>query len=121
MSKRDNAFYLRTLYDAIQRVEDYTRGIDKEKFLTEHLIQDGVIRQLEIIGEAASHVDLTIQEKYPMIPWKDIVGMRNRLIHEYFGVDLIGVWTTVLQDLPPLKTNLTTILQTLPDQLGLGK
>lgn len=81
-------------------------GVEYEDFLGNKLKQDGIIRELEIIGEASKQLSLEFKEKYPDIPWKDIAGMRDKLIHEYFGVDLNAVWETVEDDLPILKSAL---------------
>jgi len=71
------------------------------------LIVDGVIREIEIIGEAAKRLSDSLKGKYPDIPWKDVCGMRDRLIHDYFGVDLDDVWRTAQEDLGDLKNVLT--------------
>ena len=76
-----------------------------------HLIQDGVIRQIEIIGEATKKLSDESREKYPHIPWKDIAGMRNKLIHGYFGVDLGAVWDTVEDGIPLLKSEIERIIE----------
>jgi len=70
------------------------------------LIQDAVIRQIEIIGEASKLISNKIKSKSPKTPWKDIAGMRDKLIHGYFGVDLDAVWETVKKDIPPLKKDI---------------
>lgn len=120
MSKKDDTIYIRHIYDAITRIEDYTRGVDQEKFFHEHMIQDAVVRQLEIVGEAAAHISGTYKKAHSTIPWHNVVGMRNRLIHEYFGIDLKGIWSTVLRDLPPLKKELRDVLSQLTGQLGIS-
>ena len=107
--KKDDAVYLKHILDAINRIEEYTQNIKHRDFIKNHLIQDGVIRQIEIIGEAAKRVSNGIKEKYKDIPWKDIVGMRNKLIHNYFGVDIDAVWETVKKDIPVLKKKLMDI------------
>lgn len=107
--KRDEV-YLRHMLDAIDRINGYVAGMPFGEFEFDLMAQDAVIRQLGIIGEAARHVSLTLQEDYPEIPWADIIGMRNILIHDYFEVDLGEVWKTVQVDLPALKEQVLKIL-----------
>jgi uncharacterized protein with HEPN domain len=110
---RDNSVYLHHILDAIAKVERYTQDVDYEEFLEDSLLQDGVIRQTEIIGEAVRRLSRDLRTKYPHIPWQDIAGMRDKLIHDYFGVDLETVWLTALQDLPALKAEVLQILRDL--------
>jgi uncharacterized protein with HEPN domain len=107
--KKDDAVYSKHILDAIHRIEEYTQNIEYKDFIENHLIQDGVIRQIEIIGEAVKRLSNEIREKYTDVPWKDIVGMRNKLIHNYFGVDVDAVWETVKKDIPVLKKKLIGI------------
>ncbi len=89
------------------------RGCPKcssDKFMINKLIQDGVLTQLEIIGEATKRLSKEITDRYPKIPWKDIAGMRDKLIHGYFGVDLDEIWLTVKKDIPELKKNIQEIV-----------
>lgn len=105
----DDTVYLQHMLDAIDRIEQYTDGLSKADFQRDELVQDGVIRQIEILGEAAKQVSEETQQRYEEIPWTDIVGMRDRLIHGYFNVDLDLVWETVQRDIPQLKAQLTAI------------
>jgi len=109
--KKDDSVYLRHILDSISRIEEYTRDIRYEDFMDNHLIQDGVIRQIEIIGEATKRLSREIRGTHPEIPWKDIVGMRDKLIHDYFGADLDAVWDTVERDIPTLKNQLKDIIE----------
>ncbi|MBL7117209.1 MAG: DUF86 domain-containing protein [Candidatus Syntrophoarchaeum sp.] len=107
--KKDDSVYLRHILDAISRIEEYTRGVEYEDFMDDHLIQDGVIRQIEIIGEATKRLSGEIREKHSEIPWKDMAGMRDKLIHDYLGVDIDAVWDTVKRDVPTMKNKLEDI------------
>lgn len=106
-----NKLYIRHILDAILTIEEYMNGVEYEDFLGNKLKQDGVIRELEIIGEASKQLSQEFKEKYSDIPWKDIAGMRDKLIHEYFGVDLNAVWETIEDDLPILKSALQKELE----------
>lgn len=109
--KKDNLVYLRHALDAAQKIEEYLAGMNLVDFYKTTLTQDGVIRQIEIIGEAIKQVSKDLKEKYPQIPWQDIARMRDKLIHHYFGVDIEKVWLTVKEDLPVLKKELERILK----------
>ena len=98
------------MLEAAQRAVSYTHQKHYEDFMLDSLLQDAVIRNIEIIGEAAKKVTDDVQAKYPEVPWKTISAMRNRLIHDYFGVNLDIVWEVIQSDLPPLITNLKSIL-----------
>lgn len=103
---RDETVYIKHILDAISRIERYMAGISYEQFNDDTLIQDGVIRQLEIIGEASKGLSDVTKAHYEDIPWKDIAGMRDKLIHDYLGTDIKAVWDTAKDDLPNLKRKL---------------
>ena len=109
--KRSESVYLQHILDAIARIESYVDGVDESDFYATPLLQDGVIRQLEIIGEAVRRLSDHLRASYPETPWHDIAGMRDKLIHDYFGVDLETVWLTAHDDLPQLKGEVRRILE----------
>lgn len=111
--KKDDSLYLKHILDSIKQIEEYIAGLNYNKFLQAKLIQDGVIRQLEIIGEATKNVSDSLKKSNPAVPWKDIAGMRDKLIHNYFGVDIQAVWETAKDDLPLLRQELLKIIDSL--------
>ena len=111
--KKNDSVYLRHILNSIERIEDYTEGMEKDDFVSSNLVQDGTIRQIEIIGEATKNLSKNIREKHSKISWSDIAGMRDRLIHHYFGVNINAVWDTVKIDLPILKDEILVILDVL--------
>lgn len=111
--KRDDTVYLNHIRDACDRIAYYLQEISSIKFNENTLLQDGVIRQIEIIGEAIKRVSKDLHSSYPKIPWEDIAGMRDKLIHDYFGVDINTVWLTAKEDIPILKNQVIKILHDL--------
>lgn len=99
---RDDSVYLAHILDALQQIAAYTSEMDELGFLSNRLVQDGVIRQFEIIGEATKNLSDTFKQQHSAIPWKDLAGFRDKLIHQYFGVDLKTVWMSVVDDVPML-------------------
>jgi len=106
---RDVSVYVQDIIDSISKIEDYTSGFTKEQFQKNSLMQNAVIRRLEIIGEAVKQIPDSIRNKYPAVPWKNIAGMRDVLIHEYFGVNLDRTWKVVEKNLPLLKREITKL------------
>ena len=100
---KDDLIYIEHILECLDKIELYIDGFSEESFSEDSKTQDAVIRQFEIIGEATRNISEALKEKYPDIPWKDMAGMRNKLIHHYFGVDISMVWKTALEDAPELK------------------
>lgn len=111
MSKRNIALYLDDIRNAVEKIEEYTKNITFRDFSNDSRTIDAVVRNLEIIGEAAKNIPKEFSLKYPEIPWKKIGGMRDKVIHEYFGIDLEIVWQTIKEDLPLLKEKIIKIPQ----------
>ncbi len=108
---KNSIIYLNHILDCINKIKIYTTGIDKDKFLSNPLIQDAVMRNLEIIGEATKQLNPEFRSKYPEIEWKKIAGMRDKLIHDYIGVDLWAVWGVVEQIIPKFHEQLSEIIK----------
>ena len=111
MKERDDLPYLRHILDAIGRIESYVSGVDEGDFLGNAEKQDAVIRQLQIVGEAAKRLSAELRAAHPDIPWREVAGMRDKLVHDYFGVDLRFVWVTVTEDIPDFKARIEAILE----------
>ncbi len=100
---RDFQVYVEDIIDVINSIEEYTQGLTYETFVKDRKTIDAVIRNFEIIGEATKQIPKHIRQEYPKVPWKDKAGMRDKLIHGYFGVQLDVVWKTVKERLPTVK------------------
>jgi uncharacterized protein with HEPN domain len=108
----DERVYLLHIRDAIDRITSYT--VDgRDAFLEHPMIQDAVLRNMEILGEAAKRVSEPTRSQAPEIPWREMAGMRDKLIHDYFGVDLSLVWDVVVSELPDVRDRLGELLRRL--------
>lgn len=110
---RDDHVYLLHIIDAVGQIETYVSGISYEDFISSRMHQDAVIRQFEILGEATKNISTHTRNNHPDIPWKDIAGMRDILIHQYFGVDLGSVWDSATSDMPAIKPLLEKLVADL--------
>jgi uncharacterized protein with HEPN domain len=108
--EQDDIGYLEDIEEAISYINEYVSGISKEDFASQKIVQDAVVRQLEIIGEATKRLSTSVRQENPQIPWRSMAGMRDRLIHGYFDVNVEEVWLTVRRDLPELQLQVNTIL-----------
>lgn len=111
MTKRELGDYIQDILEAIGEVEDFTAGMQFEVFVEDKKTVNAVVRSLEVIGEAAKKIPDNLRDNYPEIPWKRMAGMRDKLIHEYFGIDLEIVWEVVNTELPPIKPFIQKVLE----------
>lgn len=108
---KDDTVYLRHILDAIEQITEYVEGISAEQFLFNRLVQDGVVRQLEIIGEASRNLSDEFCQQHPDVPWSQIIALRNRITHAYFDVNLRVVWEIIQYDLPALRQQVEQMLE----------
>jgi len=113
MSKRTSGLYIGDIFQALKKIKSYTRGLNFEKFGADPKTVDAVVRNLEIVGEAVRNLSTEVKDKYPQVPWEKMIGMRNKVAHEYFGVDTEILWQTIKEDLPELEKQLMPILKSI--------
>ena len=110
MSKeRSVTLYVQDMLECIEKIESYRAGVTADELAANSMLQDAVVRRLEIIGEAAKHVPQEVRARYPDVPWRTMAGLRDVLIHEYFGVILERVWEVITIDLPTVKPHLARV------------
>lgn len=109
MSKQEPKLYLQDISDAISKIETFTAHVSYTDFVRNEEKMDAVIRNLEVLGEAAKNVPQETKEKHPEIPWGKMISTRNKVLHEYFGVDIDILWKTIQEDIPALKMQFKNI------------
>lgn len=114
MARHEPRVALAHMRDALAAIADYTSE-GRDEFFRSRLIQDAVIRNFEILGEAAKQIDSQTRDQHPQVPWKRIAGLRDVLIHHYFGVDLNTVWNVIEKDVPQLATDVGAMLGSLAE------
>ncbi|PIU55555.1 MAG: hypothetical protein COS88_04240 [Chloroflexi bacterium CG07_land_8_20_14_0_80_51_10] len=111
MKRRTYKLFVEDVLEAMDKIERYIKGLTYETFVENEMVVDAVIRNLEIIGEASRNIPEDVREKYPDIPWRRVIGLRNIAIHEYFGVDLSIIWEIITKNLPETKPRTAAMLK----------
>jgi len=109
MMVKDDLAYIEHILDCIRKINEFSNGLSLNEFKTNEMVQDAIIRNIEIIGEASKKISKDTKQTYYKIPWKEIAGMRDKLIHDYLGVDVTVVWKTIHQDIPTLEKLISEI------------
>ncbi|MFW6283110.1 MAG: DUF86 domain-containing protein [Minisyncoccales bacterium] len=107
--ERNIKVYLDDILESIGKIEKYTEEVSEEEFYKNDQLQDSILRRLEVIGEAVNNIPKEFRDKYSKIPWRKISGIRNVLIHEYFGVNMKRVWKVIVEDISKLKEDIIKI------------
>jgi len=111
MFKRSVGLYIEDVRDAIEKIEKYTKGLSFDTFIKDEKTVDAVVKNLSVIGEAVKNFPKEIRLRYPQIPWIEISGTRNKIIHAYFAIDEDILWKTIKKDLPSFKKQIAEILK----------
>jgi len=109
--KKNPKIFIKHIEDSLKLIEDYVINISEEDFFKDKKIQDATVRRLEIVGEASKNIPASFKQKFQEIPWKEMAGIRDKITHHYFGVDLKIVWNVIKKDLPKLKKEVQRILK----------
>jgi len=117
---RNHRLYLKDIFEAMNAAQTFIEGMDFDAFATDDKTVSAVVRKLEIIGEATKNVPEDIRQQYPQVPWRNMAGMRDRIIHRYFAVNYTIVWDTVKDHLPPLQSIIGQILKDMEDEATHG-
>ena len=117
MSKRDWRVILADILESINKIENYVEGVTYQQFIQDDKTKDAVVRNLEIIGESANQIPKNIRQKFSDVPWFQIIGLRNKMIHGYFVVDYRIVWEIVKKDIPSLRRKIELISRVLPGEI----
>jgi len=107
--KRTERHFLNDIMMSISKIEDYTEGMNLYEFIEDERTKDAVIRNLEVIGEAAKNLDERIHQQNPEIPWRKIIGLRNIILHAYFGIDWENIWKIIKEDIPGFRSDIEKI------------
>jgi uncharacterized protein with HEPN domain len=113
MKRRDYTDYLQDVLDSINDVKSFTEGMSFREFKRDKKTVNAVVRSIEVIGEASKRIPRALKAKHKVVPWRAVAGMRDKLIHEYFGVDMEILWKTAREDIPRLKPLIEEMLKSV--------
>ena len=116
MSKRSNKELVIDILESIQKVHRYVEGMNYKTFIQDEKTIDAVVRNFEVIGEAANRIDNDVKDKFPNVEWRRIIGLRNRIVHEYFGIDLEIIWQIIEEKLVDFQTQMEYIRNALEEE-----
>ena len=108
---REYIDYLQDIFESLEKAEEFIQGLEFEEFKKDEKTIFATIRALEVIGEATKRIPNSLKNRYPDVPWQEMAGIRDKLIHDYFGVNIEVVWNTVKQDLPSLRPQIKRIIE----------
>jgi len=111
MKKKESIFFLKDIYNSLEKIFKYTENISYDDFLKSDITKDAVERNFEIIGEAVKNLNEDFRNQYPQIPFKQVAGMRDKLIHDYFGIDYEILWKTIKDKLPQFKSEIKSLIK----------
>lgn len=117
MKTRDYRDYIQDILDSINDIDNFIKGMNFEQFAKDKKTINAVVRSIEVIGEAAKKIPVSLRAKHPIIPWKKIAGMRDKMIHEYFGIDIEILWKASKDEMPQLKSLFQNVLISLDNKL----
>jgi len=109
--KKEPKIFLQHILESIEKIEEYAKNVTEKEFFDDYEKQDAIVKRLEIIGEAVKNLPDSLKNKHPNVPWKNIAGTRDILIHEYFGIDTDLIWEIVRKNIPRLKKQIIKILK----------
>ena len=116
MRNKENIVFIKHILDSINAIEDFSKGMSRKELSSNRMKQSAIVREIEVIGEAVKNISDNLKENYSSVPWKEIVGTRDKMIHHYFGVDLDIIWNMVKKDLPKLKLSMEKIERELENK-----
>lgn len=114
-AEQSDRVLLQHIIEAIDTILLYTEGMDMNAFLSNRLVQDACIRNFLVMGEAVKRLSEDVRSAHPDVPWKKIAGMRDKLVHDYLGIDKVAVWLTIERALPGSRQDLSSVMNTLPE------